>query len=128
MRRFPRDGRGWARPTVRRLAILAAGVIAIALPVKASAGLAIAGGSHTSAVYACSDGTHRRVHYVRDGADALAIVPVDGARRIFVNVLSGSGARYASGRLIWWTKGRHAELTETGNASRHALDCDTADD
>ena len=63
------------------------------------------------------------VTYVCEGRDAplavtyynlpdsqLAVLPVDGTPRAFVNVLAGSGAKYASGSTVWWTRGNVADL------------------
>lgn len=50
------------------------------------------------------------VEYVNAHPIFLAIVPVEGERLIFVNVISGSGARYASGQYVWWTRGVEAQL------------------
>lgn len=66
--------------------------------------------SVTTASYSCAGGEPFRVQYVNAGVNALALLPVDGEERIFVNVISGSGARYASGQYIWWSKGESATL------------------
>nr|WP_246473058.1 MliC family protein [Pelagibacterium limicola] len=50
------------------------------------------------------------VEYVNAHPIFLAIVPVDGERLIFVNVISASGARYASGQYVWWSRGNDAQL------------------
>ncbi|SMX48799.1 MliC family protein [Maliponia aquimaris] len=63
-----------------------------------------------SQIYACGDGGAFSVQYVNAGANALAILPIDGEDRIFVNVVSASGARYVSGAYVWWTKGDTATL------------------
>jgi membrane-bound inhibitor of C-type lysozyme len=63
----------------------------------------------TTAHYDCA-GKAVEVEYVNVEPDHLAIVPVDGSKRVFVLVLSGSGARYAAGRYIWWSKGNEASL------------------
>jgi membrane-bound inhibitor of C-type lysozyme len=63
----------------------------------------------TNARYDCA-GEAIDVEYLNVEPDHLAIVPVDGVKRIFVLVLSGSGARYASGQYIWWSKGKEASL------------------
>lgn len=72
--------------------------------------------SVSSQTYGCADGSEIAVQYVNAGANSLAILPMDGAPRIFVNVLSGSGARYQSGADVWWSKGNsatlHSELTK----------------
>lgn len=64
----------------------------------------------TTASYSCAGAEPFTVQYVNAGANILAILPIDGESRIFANVLSGSGARYASGPYIWWSKGETATL------------------
>lgn len=82
--------------------------------------------SVTSHRYSCGDGQDFAVQYVNAGANALAILSVDGEERIFVNVVSASGARYASGAYVWWTKGDTAtlqnEMLEGGD-----LECQSQD-
>jgi len=60
--------------------------------------------------YACEGLPPIRVEYINAGSNALAVVPVSGEAMVFANVLSGSGARYAAGPYIWWTKGAGADL------------------
>jgi membrane-bound inhibitor of C-type lysozyme len=62
------------------------------------------------ATYSCADGEPFTVQYVNAGPNALALLPVEGTQRVFVNVVSGSGARYASGPYIWWSRGDTATL------------------
>lgn len=45
------------------------------------------------------------VEYLNGAGNSLAIVPVREQSLIFVSVPSASGARYASGTLIWWDAG-----------------------
>lgn len=45
------------------------------------------------------------VEYINGAGNSLAIVPVNGESLIFTTVMSGSGARYASGDFIWWEAG-----------------------
>jgi membrane-bound inhibitor of C-type lysozyme len=63
----------------------------------------------TTAHYHCA-GKEMAVDYLNVDPDYLAIVPVEGRKRIFALVMSGSGARYASGQYIWWSKGTDASL------------------
>lgn len=42
------------------------------------------------------------VEYINGGGNSLVVVPVSGNSLIFVNVTSGSGARYAAQQFIWW--------------------------
>jgi membrane-bound inhibitor of C-type lysozyme len=60
--------------------------------------------------YACGSLPQIRVEYITAGSNALAVVPVFGEALVFAGVLSGSGARYAAGPYIWWTKGTSADL------------------
>ncbi|HUZ95784.1 MAG TPA: MliC family protein [Edaphobacter sp.] len=45
------------------------------------------------------------VEYLNAGENHLAVLPVHGQALVFANVISGSGARYAAGRYIWWDAG-----------------------
>ena len=45
--------------------------------------------------------------------NSLAILPIEGPLLIFVSVLTGSGARYASGRLIWIDAGSRGVSLQT---------------
>lgn len=64
------------------------------------------------------------VEYINAHPIFLAIVPVEGESLIFVNVMSGSGARYASGQYIWWTKGVEAQLyDEMADEDAEPLSC-----
>ncbi|MDN5928828.1 MAG: MliC family protein [Hyphomicrobiales bacterium] len=65
--------------------------------------------ARTTAHYDCA-GNALDAEYINVEPDHLAIVPVEGRKRVFVLVMSGSGARYASGRYIWWSKGKEASL------------------
>ncbi len=75
-----------------------------------AAGLSLEGGARRTVSYDCGTTGPRKVTYVNAAENALAIVDIDGSERIFVNVISGSGARYASGGYVWWTKGPEASL------------------
>lgn len=80
---------------------------AAAVTVQLAAGEDI---SVTSASYSCAGGDPFTVQYVNSAANSLALIPVDGAERVFVNVISASGARYVSGEYEWWSKGDDAML------------------
>jgi membrane-bound inhibitor of C-type lysozyme len=45
------------------------------------------------------------VEYLNAGENHLAVLPIHGQALVFANVVSGSGARYAAGRYIWWDAG-----------------------
>ncbi|HHL4080887.1 MliC family protein [Burkholderia sola] len=65
-------------------------------------------------VYQCAN--HKapvRVSYWLAGnGQSFALVPVDGKQMLFVDTVSGSGARYQAGRYTWWTKGKEATLRD----------------
>ena len=64
------------------------------------------------------------VEYVNAHPIFLALVPVAGESLVFVNVLSASGARYASGQYIWWSQGNAAQLyDEMADGDEPLLDC-----
>ncbi|MDF3931810.1 MliC family protein [Pseudomonas citronellolis] len=61
--------------------------------------------------YKCEDGRKFSVQYLNKGDNHLAVVPVsDASTLVFSNVISGSGAKYAAGQFVWWTKGEEAIL------------------
>jgi len=45
------------------------------------------------------------VEYFDGAGNSLVILPIGGRSIIFSNVISASGARYASGRYVWWDAG-----------------------
>jgi len=62
--------------------------------------------------YSCDGNKKLAVLYINTtGGDSFAYLPVDGTRHVFVTVMSGSGAKYASGPYVWWTKGPQGNLT-----------------
>src|SRR3954463_4950668 len=75
--------------------------------------------------YVCKDGKDLTVSYVNaTNGDSFAYLPVEGTPHVFVGVTSGSGARYASGRYIWWNKGDTGALSVEGSKSAPlAADC-----
>lgn len=64
------------------------------------------------ASYSCNGADPIPVQYLNAGENHLAILPVGGTERIFVNVIAGSGARYVSGQYEWWTKGETASFSD----------------
>ena len=63
------------------------------------------------------------VLYLNAGDNHLAVLDVSGKRLIFANVYAGSGARYASGRYVWWdAAGRGASLSVEIPAE-HSVQC-----
>lgn len=59
--------------------------------------------------YTCGTGP-LSVEYINAGPVSLAVLTVDGEFLVMSNVLAASGARYAGGRYIWWTKGDTGDL------------------
>lgn len=60
-----------------------------------------------------------QVDYLNAAPNYLALIPIDGSTLVFNTVLSASGARYAAGKYVWWTKGPDAslyDLTQGPNA------------
>lgn len=45
------------------------------------------------------------VEYINALPIALAVLPLNGKPLVFANVMSGSGARYAADRYVWWDTG-----------------------
>ncbi|MBS7545273.1 MliC family protein [Ancylobacter oerskovii] len=95
-------------PAAAGLALLAAGpaladTLAIPLPKGATV-------QTIQAAYRCADGSRLAVSYYNAPPVALASLTVGGEFVVLANVLSGSGARYAGGRFIWWSKGRDGDL------------------
>lgn len=85
--------------------------ITIQLPVDASV-------DHIRVSYDCG-GQSMTVEYVNAGPVSLAVFSHEGEPVVAANVIAASGARYAGGRFVWWTKGQAGSLydiTEGGNA------------
>jgi len=82
--------------------------------------------SQQTVQYRCQGGQSLRVRYIntRDG-DALAYLPVQGQRHIFVAAVAGSGVRYVSGLNVWWTKGNSGTLWNSPDPAAKPLlaDC-----
>lgn len=79
--------------------------------------------------YTCATGKILHVTYWNtSNGQSFALVPVKGKPLLFVNVMSGSGAKYQAGSYIWWTKGPRADLYDVmngENASPILSDCVT---
>ncbi|MEM5342687.1 MliC family protein [Paraburkholderia azotifigens] len=61
--------------------------------------------------YTCATGRILQVTYLNaTNGQSFAVLPVKGTQMLFVNVLSGSGAKYQAGSYTWWTKGPQATL------------------
>ena len=63
--------------------------------------------------YACRGGSTLTVQYMNTkNKQSFALLTVDGRKILFVNVLSGSGAKYVADHYTWWTKGPEGTLTD----------------
>jgi membrane-bound inhibitor of C-type lysozyme len=82
----------------------------------------------TTVRYECAGAEPFEVEYVNAGPNSLAIVPVEGQHLVFAGVISGSGARYASGPYVWWTKGAGADLYDVrlGEDASPTMHCEEA--
>jgi membrane-bound inhibitor of C-type lysozyme len=96
------------------LAAIAANSPALA-DVTFSTGVGITGDAEIKTVkYDCEHHDPITVQYLNSAPNFLALVPVetDGVIKtlLFVNVISGSGAKYVAGPYEWWSKGNDASL------------------
>lgn len=83
-------------------------------------GLTVA--TSSQAHYTCKGGHEVTVSYVNaSNGDSFAYLPIDGTQHVFVGVMSGSGARYASGRYVWWSKGNTGMLIVDADESAPPL-------
>ncbi|WP_367716786.1 MliC family protein [Nitratireductor sp. GISD-1A_MAKvit] len=96
------------RPALSLIALLAVGSATSAATLEID--LPDAESVETVAVtYACPDGDIDVTYYnVED--NSLAVVVLDGGPVVMSNVLAASGAKYAGGPYVWWTKGDDADL------------------
>lgn len=98
--------------TISSAILLALSSSAALADTSLSVGLQLADAQLTASTYACGEAPSIEVRYVLSGAESLALVPVEGEQRIFVQVVSASGARYVSGQYEWWVKGDDGMLTD----------------
>lgn len=75
--------------------------------------------------YLCGS-TTIAAEYFNAGSVSLVALTLKGEFIVAANVLSGSGARYAGGPYIWWTKGNHADLYDVtqGDNAPPTLSCE----
>lgn len=69
----------------------------------------------TTVAYTCDGGQAISATYINATDNSLAVLKIGDATVVAANVLAGSGARYAGGKYIWWTKGREADLYDVTN-------------
>jgi membrane-bound inhibitor of C-type lysozyme len=71
---------------------------------------------HQTHKYTCATGKILQVSYWNtSNGQSFALVPVKGQPLLFVNTMSGSGAKYQAGSYTWWTKGPRADLYDGMN-------------
>jgi membrane-bound inhibitor of C-type lysozyme len=78
--------------------------------------------------YHCEGMEPFSVDFINAEPNFLALVPVGGKTLVFVNVMSGSGARYASGQYEFWTKGADATFTDLQADPQTPVSCSEANE
>lgn len=73
------------------------------------------------AAYDC-EGQEVTAEYINAGPVSLAVLTIGKDFVVASNVLSGSGARYAGGPYVWWSKGRDAATLQDLRGGKE-LDC-----
>ncbi len=62
--------------------------------------------------YACEDGRTVEVEYINAGPVSLAVLTMQDEFVVAANVIAASGARYAGGPYVWWSRGADEALFE----------------
>jgi membrane-bound inhibitor of C-type lysozyme len=79
--------------------------------------------------YVCSGRKVLTVQYMNTkNKQSFALLTIEGRKVLFVNVLSGSGAKYVGDHYTWWTKGPEGTLsddTSDPNGPPMLADCKT---
>ncbi|MCT8998026.1 MliC family protein [Chelativorans intermedius] len=70
----------------------------------------------TSVAYDCGAAGRLDVEYVNAGPVSLAVFTYDEEPVVASNVVAASGARYAGGRYVWWSKGDGGTLHDAMQA------------
>jgi membrane-bound inhibitor of C-type lysozyme len=63
------------------------------------------------------------VEYINGGGNSLAIVPVGADTMVFVNVITGSGARYVAKEFTWWDAAGGAIFSSDSLAGKASSNC-----
>lgn len=95
-----------ALPTALTLVGLAGAASAASIEIPLPEGIEA---ETVEAAYVC-DERNINVTYVNAGDISLALLEFEDKTVVASNVLSASGARYAGGQYIWWSKGDTADL------------------
>lgn len=78
-------------------------------------------------VYDCGAADPITVTYINAAPNFLALVPIaeEPEPLLFASVIAASGARYAAGQWVWWTKGVDASLYDAtlGEDAEPVLTC-----
>ncbi|MEO3998079.1 MliC family protein [Mesorhizobium sp. CAU 1732] len=82
----------------------------------------------TDVTYNC-DGRDLGVTYINAGTVSLVTFEIGGEAVVASNVIAASGARYAGGQYVWWTKGDEAQLFDAtlGEDAKAILSCTAKD-
>jgi heat shock protein HslJ len=62
--------------------------------------------------YDCEDGRTVEVDYINAGSVSLAVLTMQDEFVVAANVIAASGARYAGGPYVWWSRGSDEALLE----------------
>lgn len=115
--------------TVAAAIFMVAASPAIAAEVAISLSIPVIGGTSVNSsgvTYDC-EGREVAVSYINAGEVSLAVLNLEGKTVVAANVIAASGARYAGGNYIWWTKGDEADLYDLmdGGEDQPAAHCVT---
>jgi membrane-bound inhibitor of C-type lysozyme len=77
--------------------------------------------------YLCGGRKVLTVQYMNTkNRQSFALLTIDGRKVLFVNVMSGSGAKYVGDHYTWWTRGPQGTLSDDmadPNAAPLLADC-----
>lgn len=76
--------------------------------------------------YDCA-GTPVNVEYINAGGTSLATLSLNGQFVVASNVISASGARYAGGPYVWWSKGDSADFYDLMKDADKPVSCTSAE-
>ncbi len=111
------------------MSVMFAGLMAGAAQAQSALSIKVPGGPDaidTEAVYDCG-GFTLKARYVTSGEVSLARLEWPDHLTIAAQVISASGARYAAGPYVWWTKGDGATLYNVMNGENDpGIACETA--
>ncbi|OYR20275.1 MliC family protein [Brucella thiophenivorans] len=91
---------------VAGLSLIASGAFAGEITIKLADDVDV---TENAVLYKCGDQNVSATYY-NAGDNSLVELEMENNTVIAANVLSGSGAKYAGGIYVWWTKGPTADL------------------